>query len=119
MEHLIDSQHGATVLLAGLIIVLALHLLLKLGEFVFELFKSKESLKEKRVDHLISMVSSNTADIAGIKDQMEAIKKLASAFEEHSKKTEVSTRRIVAALKKITGKEWPEIRKHILEDEIT
>ncbi len=119
MEHLIDAQHGPVALLAGLVIVLALHFLLKLGEFLWKMFLEKNRMRDQSISNLINMVAGNTTDLHRIQDRLSGLEKQSHHMSEHAKISEVNTRRIFAAIKKLSGKNWPTVRKHILEDDVT
>lgn len=118
MENLIDSQHGPTVLIASLILALSLHLILKLIKFVYELFKEKAHLKEKNIDNLVMMLSGAMESLIRIESRLSSMETQVKIYASHSEKNEGTTRQIFSALKKLSGKNWPKVRQHIMDDEI-
>ncbi len=122
MESLIDSKNGVTVLLAGLIIMLALHLFLKLGEFIFKVFEKKEELKESTmvnlkvsIDHLSTALATNIQATHILEDRMRSVEGGLSEFS----KVKTNVRQAFAALKFLAGEDWPKIKKEIIEDNLT
>lgn len=122
MESLIDSQHGPTVLIACLVIVLALHFFLKLGQFAFKVFEKKEELKETTINNLRNSIDNLTTAIATnieathrLEERMRSVEGGVSEFT----KVKTNVRQAFAALKFLAGDDWPRIKKEIIEDQLT
>lgn len=115
MEQLVDISHGPTVLVACLVIVLALHLALKLGEFVFDLAKKRGELTEKNIERLIETIALNTQAQHSLEHRMRTLEDEISDFS----KSKIDIKRLFSAVKTIAGPEWPQIRQAILDDDIT
>ncbi len=110
---MLDSKNGVSGMLAGLILILALHLLVKLGEFVFELFKKKNELTEKNIDNLISALSMNTESLHRLEERMRSVETQLT----EASKLKIDIRMLFAAIKSVAGERWPDIRKSIAEDD--
>jgi hypothetical protein len=105
-ESLIDTKNGVAGLIASLVVVLALQLMLRVGEFVWKIIKKKSELSEKTVQKLIVTVESNT----------DAIKKLESRVGDIDK-IRLDLRRSYAAIKFMAGDKWKDVRSVIMGDE--
>lgn len=121
MEHLIDGQSGPTSLIAGLVIVLAIQVILKVGEFIFRLFEKKEELKEATIqnlkisiDNLCTNLAMNIEATHRLEERMRTVE--GGVTEVANMKTNV--RKAFAALKFLAGDEWPQIKKEVLEEPI-
>lgn len=113
MESLVSGEHGATALIAGLIIVLVLHLLMKMAEFIFELFNKKNEVTQKNIDNLITSLSMNIEALHRLEERMRSVEtKLAEISKLKGEFT-----RLRLALKILAGDSWSNIRKSIAEDE--
>jgi hypothetical protein len=103
MEHIVDSEHGTTALLAGVIIVLCLHLVVKIAEVVWEVFKKK--------GELVDAVEKNQARIEQrlitIERDLNEILKFRKDFQF-----------LYSCIKTSTGKRWPEVKKRAEEEQL-
>lgn len=112
MEKLIDEGHGTTVLIAGLIIVLSLHLIAKLAHFIWEFNNSKHEVTEDSIKNLSSALASNISAIHSLEERMRGFEKNIEEFH----KFKVDLRLLIHAIKELSGDRWVEIRKIIIED---
>jgi hypothetical protein len=111
IENLIDTQHGLPTLLAGIIILLSLHLFAKIGEFIFGLLK-----KEKKTDHLqineISLaLSRNTEAIRELKGELRI---QIGQFEREMaglRKDKADRAHLLSGIKILAGPRWAKVRK--------
>src|ERR1044072_2299250 len=116
MDSVIDGQHGATTLIAGLVIVLALQVILKVGEFIFKSVEKKEDLKETTmqnlkvsIDNLCTQLATNIEATHRLEERMRAVE--GGVSEVANMKTNV--RKAFSALKFLAGDEWPQIKKEV------
>lgn len=107
MESLLDSHHGATSLLAGLIILLCLHLLMQVGRFLFEILKKKNESYERQIEGLLSALKSNSDTFQKFEHRIAAIERDLNEV----LKFKVDFRRLFSAVKFIAGDKWPEAKK--------
>jgi len=114
MEGLIDTQHGAGVLLVGLIIILALHLFMSMGKFAFEVFRKKEETKEKNFTEVSLALNQNTHAVRELRIQLGILEREINEMTE----LKTSVNRLFSAIKIVAGPKWPEVRKEISDDDI-
>lgn len=100
--------------LAGICILLTISILVKVGEFLWKLREKKESASDEAVKSLILAVNKNTFAIEHLEGKFQGLEKTLSEFP----KIKVDLRRYFQAMKLVSGDQWPEIRKQIMEDEI-
>lgn len=112
MEKVLDGEHGVSGLLAGLIVVLCLHLLTKLGHFIWEFFNKKQEVTEDAIKNLTSVLSANTAATHSLEERLRVID---DELKELSK-FKIDVRLLISAIKELAGDKWPDIRKIIIED---
>jgi adenylate cyclase len=115
MEHILNSQQSIPGLLAGIIIILGFHLMAKIGEFLWSLVKKKAELSEKSIERLTVALKINTEAIHKLENKLTAIER--DLAEVPKFKTDL--RRLFAAVKYMAGTEWNEIRKVIMDDDIS
>lgn len=90
-------------LLAGLLLVLCFHLIMKVMAFAFETFKKKSETTDK----LGVNVREISTRLSALERDMNEILKFKHDF-----------RRLFTAVKVLSGDKWPEIRKAVLEDDL-
>lgn len=115
MEALVSGEHGVTTLLAGLVIILSLHLCLKLGEFIFELIKKKSELTEKNIDNMVNALALNIEALHKLEARMSSIETTLKDFS----RFKVDVRRLFIAIKELSGENWDAIRKTIMDDDFS
>lgn len=108
MESLFESQHGV----AAIVIMLGLHLLAKVGEFLFELFKKKEDGSEKQISKLDLALTQNTQAVRELRIQVQLLER--ELMEVH--KFKADSQKLFSAIKIMAGKQWPRVRKAMEED---
>lgn len=103
MEGLVETGHGPTVLIAGLVIVLCLHLVVKFLEIGLKIFQKKSEATDQtkidviRLEHELKNINKNLRELLKLKDDVN------NAF---------------TAIKIMAGKKWPEISKRVREDRL-
>lgn len=100
---LLDSDHGLATLLAGLIVILALHLIMKIIQMGLDAFNKKA----ETTDRLSSEFKDVSARLMAIERDMNEVLKFRKDF-----------RNMFTALKLVAGEKWPDIRAAIEEDSI-
>lgn len=118
MEKLIETQ-GIYGLLSGIIVISALHLIAKLGSFVFDLLKKKNEVTEKTlenlkisIDNLCTALATNVSAVHSLEERMRSAEQELRRLDEFK----IDIRRLFGAIKEISGDNWPEIKKTIMED---
>lgn len=114
MESLIDSQHGTPTLLATIAAVLCLHLLMKMGEFMWAFLKTKNDASEETISNLTKALKLNTLSIDKLELRLSNIDKEISALPKYK----LDIRRMFAAVKTLAGDEWVDIRKQIMDEDL-
>ncbi len=107
MESLIDSQHGASTLLAGLVIILCLHLVLKLAQFLYEMARKKNELSERNIESLSNSLKTAIDSIQSTNSRLAAVERDLNEV----LKFKLDFRRLFSAVKYIAGDKWPEAKK--------
>lgn len=113
MDQLLASDKGVTVLLAGLVIVLCFHLLLRLGTLVYEIFRKKTESSERNVENLTTALRLTTEGLSKIETRMTVLERDLNEV----LKFRQDFRRLFAAVKAIAGDRWPDIRKTIVDED--
>lgn len=103
---------------AGLIVILCLHLLLNIGKFIYHFFDKKRAdtdrateLKITKVDLTLQQLNDATRELRVQIGILERELKEVAKFKSDSQK-------LFSAVKIIAGKRWPEVRKAMLEDDL-
>lgn len=122
MENLIDAQHGVPTLLATIAIALCLHLLFRLGEFVWEVLKKKNEISEQTIKELkealetaSQKLSDNTYAVQRLEQRLDKIEVVNSAMP----KMHSDLRKAFLAIKIMAGDDWGNIRELIKEESKT
>lgn len=113
MEKLLESDKGVTVLLAGLVIVLCFHLLLRFGSFLYEIFRKKTESSERNVENLTTALRITSEGLSKLETRMTVIERDLNEV----LKFKQDFRRLFTAVKAIAGDRWPEIRKNIVDED--
>lgn len=101
--------------IAGVCILLTLMLFAHVGEFLWKIQQKKSTATDEAIEQLTTAVEENTCAHKSLQNR---IIHLESTIAELPKfKTDV--RRFYAAIKELSGDEWPRIRDEILKDEFT
>lgn len=111
METLVNVDHGATTLLAGLVILLALHFIKKVAEWTFDNFKKKQELTDRHIEHLISAISLNTEALHRVEHRLSELEKELSSVS----RLRLEVSRIFAAVKILGGDRWGTIWESIVK----
>lgn len=114
MEGLITTSQGIPALLASIAVVLAAHLVFKMGELAWTFLKKKNELSEQTVEKLTTALQINTQAVKNLEARLNDIEKNLAEIP----KFKLDLRRIFSAVKYISGDKWADIRKVIMEDEI-
>jgi len=112
MDELFKGTGGT---LGAICVIVALQLVVRVGEFLWQLKEKKDRLTETGIERLSSTIQESTIAIQHLESK---IKSLESTLGEFSK-FKLDMRRLFTAVKRIAGSDWAEIRKEIMEDETT
>lgn len=120
MEKLIDQEHGPTVLIACLVIILALHLVVHVGKFVFEIFKKRSELTEETMKNLVGSIDNLRNALAANIGATHTLEERMRSSENHmaevaNLKTDI--RKLTAAIKSLAGEKWADLRKSLADDD--
>ena len=112
METVIDSQHGTTVLLAGIAIVLVLNLVVSIGKF----FVQALAKKSESNDHHITKIDMTLGQVnESVKELRLQIGHLDRELVE-VRKFKSDSQKLFSAIKILAGEDWPKVRKGIEDD---
>ncbi len=114
MENLLESQHGIAAILASIAVLLCLHFLKGVGEFLFELFKKKAEDTGKEITQISLALNQNTQAVRDLRIQIGVLER--ELVEVHKFKSD--SQKLFSAIKIIAGKRWPDVRKAMEEDYI-
>ena len=103
MEGIVTTNNGVTVMLAGLIVILCLHLVMKIVSLALDAYKKKS----ETTDLLAINVKELSTRLSALERDMNEILKFRHDF-----------RRLFTAVKALSGDKWPEIRKAVLQDDL-
>ena len=120
-EKFIDTNHGLTVLLAGLIIAISLFSFIELLKFFREMRKEKDQVTEatmlnlkNSIENLTTQIATNISATHLLEERMRSLEEQLKEFD----KSKVDVRRFFAAVKAVAGEDWPMVRQAILDDEV-
>lgn len=108
----IDKEHGMSGLLASIAVILALHLVVRVGKFLWDMKVEKEKLSERTVKDLVSTVEDNTKTVEQLSHEL---RKVEAALADIPK-IKLDLRRLYSAIKIVAGDDWPAIRAEITQD---
>jgi hypothetical protein len=111
MEDLFSSKYG----IAGICVLLTIQILVKVGEFLWDVKKEKEALSDNSVQLLTKAVEENTTATKHLDSRLGNLEKSVSELPKF--KTDI--RRFYAAIKEVAGDKWPAIRDEIMKDDFT
>ena len=105
MDKLFDTEHGLPSLLAGITVILALHLVLKIGEVLWEVYRKKDELSAKNVESLKTTMLSVESRMIAIERDLNEVLKLRKDLKVYFE-----------AVKLTAGARWPKISKTARHD---
>lgn len=106
MEHLLDSQQSLSNLFAGLIIMVCLHFLLKIGELLFNVYKTRTAVTEKTLQTNSTALTKLESRLERMETNLDDVLKMRKDFN-----------RIFSGIRALAGDRWPAIRKEIMQNE--
>lgn len=106
MEELINTKNGIAGLIASLVVIVALHLVWRVFEFIWGLLKKKQGATEKTLKDLVTAVELNTKELKEIKRDMGDLPKL-----------RLDLRRSFRAIKFMSGDKWSKVRSAMMGNE--
>ncbi len=113
MEGLVDSQHGSSTLLAGIAVMLCLHFVFKVGEFLWNMLKKKSELSDLSVEKLTTAINHGTNAIEKLEHELISLKKDMAQIPRFKH----DLRRAFMAIRIISGEKWPKIREELMDIE--
>lgn len=112
MPNFIDTEHGVATLLACIVVVTALRLVFSVGQFAWAIIKERSSLKEDTVKNLIVTLNENTRAMDRLEFRMSKVEEDLTQMP----KLKLDLRRAFISIKHLAGKDWPTIRKMLMEE---
>lgn len=112
MENLIDTQHGFSVLLVSIIVLLAFQLLARVGEFLWKLSTQRSSSTDSEITKIDLALTQNTQAVRELRIQIGILER--ELAEVHKFKSD--SQKLFSAVKIMAGKRWPEVRKAMEDD---
>lgn len=113
MDLLTNPQNGVIPLLAGIAVVLSLQLVVRVGQFVFDLVKRKSESSDSKIVEMATMLQQNTVAVNELRSLIRGLERELSEIHKYR----MDTQKLFSAVKLMAGKKWPEIRK-AMEDDI-
>lgn len=110
---LLNTEGGVATLLASIIVILALQLIVRVGEFAWGFVKKKNELSEQSINRLSNSIELNTKAVEKLEYRIIEAEQTISEIP----KFKQDLRRLFSAVKRIAGDDWNDIRKEILDDE--
>jgi hypothetical protein len=112
MTELLGSEHSFTVIFVGIIVLLALNLIMRIGEFVFKLIEKKSHGTDTQIKEITMALTQNTDAVREVRVHLSVIQQELLEV----KKFKSDSDMLFTAIKVIAGEKWPEVRKAIQED---
>ncbi len=113
MDLLTNPQNGMIPLLAGIAVVLSLQLVVRVGQFVFELMKKKTETSDSKIIEMSTSLQQNTSAVNELRTLIRGLERELAEIHKYR----MDTQKLFSAVKLMAGKKWPEIRK-AMEDDI-
>lgn len=104
-----DGISGAIV---SLCVLLALHLVVKVGEFLWKMKEKRDSVSDATVDKLTIAVDKMTYSLETLQVRCGTLEKSISDID----KIKTDLRRAFTAVRLLAGEDWTKIRKELDED---
>ena len=107
MEQIFDGKGGVSQLIAGLIVVLSLNIIIKVGELFFKSYKEKDQLTESAVRSLTEALQKTTASVIRLDQRIHQVEEQLTDLP----KFKVELRRIIEMIRSLAGPKWPEVKQ--------
>ncbi len=104
------ARHG----ILAIVVMLALHLVMRIVQFLFDILKKKNEQAEKNVTEISLALQQNTGAVRELRIQMGILER--ELGEIH--KFKIDTKRLFSAVKIMAGPKWSQVRKAMEDDEI-
>lgn len=108
----LDFKNGLPTLLASICLLLAFHLLVKVGEFLWNLKREKDSFSEKSIHHLAISMEANTKAIGHLQGELKNLERSLMEIP----KFKLDMRRLYFAVKVLAGDKWHQLRDDMLAE---
>lgn len=108
MEKLLDPANGPI----ALITFLALHLVIKIVEFLWAFKEKKDLVTESGIEKLSQAVQQNTWASEKLEARIKQLEHTLGVVD----KLQTDMRKAFIAIKSISGDNWPKIREEIMEE---
>lgn len=109
MEEILKDGGG----LSAIVVVLCLHLVVKIGQFLWAFKEKKDAVTESGIEELSKAVRECTSTITKLECRIREIEQVSLNLD----KMKVDIRRAYLAIRLVTGDKWGDIRKIIMEEE--
>lgn len=110
---LLNTENGVPTLLAGIVIILCLHLVMNIVKFLWGFLKKKNELSEKSIERLTISLEANTKAVEKLDHRIAEAEQTIAEIP----KFKTDLRRLFLAVKRIAGDDWKQIYKEIQDDE--
>lgn len=110
MENFFSLEYG----IGGLCIILTLMVLLKVGEFLWNIHEKSGAISSASIEKLTAAVTENTSAVMKLDYRLEHLEKSVSDLP----KFKEDIRKFYLAIKELSGDNWPKIRDEILKDNV-
>jgi hypothetical protein len=123
MAEILGSEHGLSALLAGVIVLLALNLITRIGEFVFKMLQKKSQTTDEQIARIARLMDDHTMkNSMALTQNTDAVRELRvqiSVLQQELgdvKKFKSDSDMLLSAVKILAGQKWPRVRKAIEDD---
>ena len=101
---------------SGILVILCLNLLAKVGEFVFGLLKEKNKISDHEITKISLVLGQNSQEMRELKAELRIQIGMLEREIAEMKKFKNDIQKVFSAIKIIAGPKWPKIRRAIQED---
>lgn len=112
MEGLVQNQHGISYFMVGAIVLLALNIFARVGEFLWNLATHKSKSTDTEISKIDLALTQNTQAVREVRIQIGMLERELNEV----RKLNADIQKLFSALKIMAGKRWPEVRKAMEDD---
>lgn len=108
MEEILNGAHG----IPAICVLLALHLVFKIGEFAWSLKREKEKVSERSLQKHGVLLDANTRAIQKLEAKLERVELILLEVPKYK----LDMRRVWFVTKRLAGAKWPDIRQEMMNE---
>jgi hypothetical protein len=115
MEPITEIPHALSNPVIAVAVLLALNIVVKCGDILWKIKERKDAVTEHGIEALSKAVDNNTEASKQLATRLQMVEAQLSGFN----KLKLDMRRLYIAVKRIAGDKWGDIRKEIMEEEVS